>query len=100
MTTSRPGQPGMRLPGAGETDAAGASVPAIPQWFREWGCVPLGIVFLVLTALIADVGHAHGKGVGWFLFLLLLAGCAVTWCLAYRRRLAKARAAFRLGLLA
>ena len=90
----------MRVPSAGETDAAGAGVPAIPQWFREWGWVPLGFVFLVLSALIAGVGRAHGKGVGWFLFLLLLAACAVAWGLAYRRRLGKARAAFRLGLLA
>jgi hypothetical protein len=68
-------------------------VPAIPQWFREWGWVPLGMVFLVLSALIADVGSAHGKDIGWF--LLLLAACAVGSGLAYRRRLGKALAAFR-----
>jgi hypothetical protein len=90
----------MPVPGVGETGAAGADAPAIPQWFREWGWVPLGIAFLILSALIADVGRAHGKGTGWFLFLLLLATCAVAWGLAYRRRLGQARAAFRLGLLA
>lgn len=90
----------MPMPGVGETGAAAAGVQAIPQWFREWGWVPLGIAFLVLSALIADVGRAHGKGAGWFLFLLLLAACAVAWGLAYRRRLGKAWAAFRLGLLA
>lgn len=90
----------MPVPGVGETGAAGAGVPAIPQWFKEWGWVPLGFAFLVLSALIAGVGRAHGKGVGWLLFLLLLAACAVGWGLAYRRRLGKARAAFRLGLLA
>ncbi len=90
----------MRVPGLGEIDAAGVGVPAIPQWFREWGWVPLGIVFLVLTALIADVGSAHGKGTGWFLFFLLLAACAFAGVLSYRRRLGRARAAFRLGLIA
>ncbi len=90
----------MRVPGVGQAGAAGAGVPVIPQWFREWGWVPLGTAFLVLSALIADVGRAHGKGVGWFLFFLLLAACAVAWGLAYGRRLGKARAAFRLGLLA
>ena len=51
----------MRLPKAGRTDAAGAGVPAIPQWFREWGFIPLGIVFVVLLGLITDVGTAHGQ---------------------------------------
>jgi len=100
MTTSRPGQPGMLVPSGGATGAAGVGVPVIPPWFREWGWVPLGFVFLVLSVLIAGVGRAHGKDAGWFLFLLLLAACAVAWGLAYRRRLGKARAAFRLGLLA
>jgi restriction system protein len=75
-------------------------VPAIPQWFKEWGWVPIGFAVLVLSALIADVGRAHGKGAGWFLFILLVAACAAAWGLAYRRRLGKARAAFRLGLIA
>jgi len=84
MTTSHPGQPGMRVPGVGQAGAAGAGVPVIPQWFREWGWVPLGTAFLVLSALIADVGRAHGKGVGWFLFFLLTAvrQRAVIWASA------------------
>ena len=98
MTTSRPGQPGLPLPGP--ADAAGARVPVVPQWFREWGWVPLGLVFLVLSAQIAAVGRDHGKGIVWLLFLLLLTACAAGWVLAYRRRLGKARAAFRLGLRA
>jgi hypothetical protein len=81
----------MHPPGSGAINMAGAGVPAIPRWFREWGRVPLGIVFLVLSAMIADVGHTDGKAAGRSLFLLLLTACAIAWFLDYRRRLAKAQ---------
>jgi hypothetical protein len=56
------------------------------------------VAFLILSAMIADVGHAHGTGTGWFLFFLLLAACAGAWdC---DRRLGGARTALRLKLCA
>jgi restriction system protein len=55
-------------------------------------------VFLILSAMIADAGHAHGTGTGWFLFFLLLAACAGAWAWDYDRRLGGARTALRLRL--
>jgi hypothetical protein len=100
MTTPKSKQPGRSAPGTAEAGSAYTGVPAIPQWVKEWGFIPLAVVFLILSAMIADVGHAHGRGTGWFLFFLLLAACAGAWAWDYDRRLGNARAALRLKLCA
>lgn len=58
------------------------------------GLHPLLVAFLILSAMIADAGHAHGTGTGWFLFFLLLAAHAGAWAWAwdYDRRLGGALA--------
>jgi restriction system protein len=98
MTTPKTNQPGRPVPGAGEAGKAQAAVPAIPQWVKEWGFIPLLVAFLILSAMIANVGHAHGTGTGWFLFFLLLAAYAGAWAWDYDRRLGGARTALRLEL--
>ena len=98
MNTPKTNQPGRLAPGAGEAGRARAAVPAIPQWVKERGFIPLLVAFLILSAMIADAGHAHGTGTGWFLFLLLLAACAGAWAWNYGRRLGDARTALRLRL--
>jgi len=57
--------------------------------------MPLLVAFLILSAMIADAGHAHGSGTGWFLCFLL---CAGAWAWDYGRRLGRARTALRLKL--
>ncbi len=86
MTTPETNQPGRSAPGEGEAGRAQSAVPAIPQWVKEWGFIPLAAAFLIPSAMIADVGHAHGTGTGWFLFFLLLAACAGAWAGDYDRR--------------
>jgi Restriction endonuclease len=90
--------PGRSAPGAGEAGRAQAAVPAIPQWVKEWGFILLAVAFLILSAMIADVGHAHGTGTRWFLFFLLLAAGAGAWAWDYGRRLGGARTTRRLKL--
>lgn len=98
MTTPKTNEPGRPAPGAGEAGRTQAAVPAIPQWVKEWGFIPLLVAFLILSAMIADAGHAHGTGTGWFLFFLLFAAYAGAWAWDYDRRLGGARTALRLNL--
>ena len=98
MTAPKTNQPGRSEPGAGEASRAQAPVPAIPQWVKEGGFVPLAVAFLILSAMIGDVGRAHGTGTGWFLFFLLLAAFVGAWAWDYDRRLCGARTALRLKL--
>lgn len=54
MTTPKTNQPGRSARGAGEAGRAQAAVPAIPQWVKEWGFIPLLAAFLILSAMTAD----------------------------------------------
>lgn len=70
MTSPLPRKPGVPVAAASEADPSGDGIPVIPLWVKEWGFLLLGLAFLILTAMIADVGHAAGQGTGWFLFIL------------------------------
>jgi hypothetical protein len=88
------------VPAVSDASPARDGVPLIPVWVKEWGFLLLGVAFLILTAMIADVGHAAGDGTGWFLFILLAAAYLAAWAFGYQRRLDKAAATARLRLYA
>jgi hypothetical protein len=95
-----PQEQGRTAPRTDKNGAGDARVPAIPEWFKEWGFLPIGAAIAGLTALIAKAGHALGPGTEPFLFFLLITAFGIVWRLEYELRLDKTRAALRLRLYA
>jgi Restriction endonuclease len=72
--------------------AEGDAVPAIPRWVADWGFIFLVPAALAVLWAVGRIGHVHGAGAGWALFVIAVCGAAAVWWLDYSRRLEAAQA--------
>jgi hypothetical protein len=75
-------RPGPRKSDQREMTGTGdITVPAIPEWVKDWGCFVLVPAALATLWAIGHIGHVYGAGLGWALLVTAVCGTLAVWWL-------------------